>query len=198
MKLQHLFKKMWFSLGLCLMLLPALGQAGDVEGSRDNPLLDRYPRSQIVNYSTATNAEIWLLESAIQQVNGALRARKARLIIGDVERISYQLPVTHTAQEGFDSQHAAVMLLGATPLFQCHARGCGASNNWANKVFGVSTLYGPDRGQHYGVYQLPSVDSERSRFIVLYAITRGNSKVYLHSEFIEGQVEADEIQWNGR
>lgn len=194
----HRLKNNWAGLGFFLMLLSAHSQAGDIAGSQDNPLLERYPRSQIVHYNIEKDSEVWLLESAIQQVNGAIRARQAQLIFGDVERISYLLPTTHTAQEGFDSQHAAIMLLGATPLYQCQSRGCGSSNAWANKVFGFSNLYGPDRGQYYGVYQLPSSRAEVSRFIVLYAITRGNGKVYLHNEFIDGRVEAAQTQWNGR
>ncbi|ROS00998.1 uncharacterized protein DUF4892 [Sinobacterium caligoides] len=190
---QHVFKL--FCIAISLLSFSAI--AGDIEGSKDNPLLERYPRSVIVHYNQRSDDEVWLLKSAIQTVNGGLRARTADLLIGDAEDISYRLPTSHTAEDAYRSFEASAVLLGGERIYQCQGRGCGSSVDWANEVFGYSMLYGPDRGQFYSLFQLPK-QVDHDRYIAIYAVTRGNGKAYINLQFINGSIEERDVRWNGR
>ncbi|MAA63473.1 MAG: hypothetical protein CL581_01650 [Alteromonadaceae bacterium] len=122
-----------------------------------------------------------VLFSAVREVRGEIRADR-----------QYKLPVTgggrllriepdsslDSAQSFYADQ---LNQRGATRLFRCQGRDCGHSNAWANEIFGVSTLYGPDDRQAYTVYSYRD-DQGRVNLTLIYAVTRGNLRDYLWLE----------------
>ena len=73
----------------------------------------------------------------------------------------------------------------AQRLFSCDARDCGSSNEWANGVFNVRELYGPDRNQVYRAYVIEQ--AEHWSYIALYLIERGNQRSYVHIDHLRVQ-----------
>jgi len=193
MKLHFAFNSL---LIICSLLIGS-AQADDIAGSKDNALLERYPRSTIVRYEHIAGREVWLLTSAIRSVNGSHEAKTATLVIGDVENISYKLSRAHTAMEVFESYEEQIVALGGEPVYQCRGRSCGPSADWANRVFFYSQLYGPDRGQFYALFKMRS-PADEDRFIVLYTVTRGNGTSYVHLQFVDGTLEEEGIRWSAR
>ncbi len=193
MKLHFAFN----SLLIICSLFVGSARADDIAGSKDNALLERYPRSTIVRYEQISDREVWLLTSAIRNVNGSHQAKTATLLIGDVENISYKLSRAHTAKEVFESYQEQIIALGGKSVYQCKGRSCGHSADWANRVFFYSQLYGPDRGQFYALFKMPSLAGEE-RFIALYTVTRGNGTSYAHLQFVDGDLEEEGIRWSAR
>jgi len=166
-------------LAMLWQLLPAYGHAaaGDVAGSRDPEGAPRYPFARIVEYeadhrSLPRQFAIGRVDRSDRQVRmeDSIRTR------GSLERVTYRIP------DGSDVDDVVAHYrrqLGGNVLFFCRARDCGRSNYWANDVFGVAELYGPDANQRYLALE------RGSRFISLYVIERGNQRVYAHLEVVE-------------
>lgn len=74
------------------------------------------------------------------------------------------------------------MALSHELLFECHGRECGSSNQWANRIFGISKLYGPQRYQHYLAANISTADGPL--LIALYSIQRGNKRVYTQLDLL--------------
>lgn len=165
---------------LCALTAPAVAapaQPGDVSGSRDPYDLERIPRSRIVNYQRDTEVR------SREFIMGRVDSIRRDLRIGDqLDVEATQESVTYQAPEGatVDSvlQHYLEQI-GADVLFRCEARGCGRSNDWANRVFEQAILYGPDRHQRYAALEW------QGRLIGLYVIERGNRRVYAHLQIFE-------------
>ncbi|MGP4843202.1 DUF4892 domain-containing protein [Marinobacter sp. 1Y8] len=144
-------------------------------------LLPVYSQSSVeVNRSIeAPNHRV--LFSAVREVRGEIRAdRQYKLPVkgeGRLLRIDPESSLD-TAQSFFADQ---LNQRGATRLFRCQGRDCGHSNAWANEIFGVATLYGPDDKQAYTVYSYRD-DQGRVNLALIYAITRGNLRDYLWLE----------------
>lgn len=66
--------------------------------------------------------------------------------------------------------------------YQCEARACGSSAQWANTIFKQRILYGREASQQYRAY-----DAEvggRSWRIMLYSSARSSDRQYLHGELL--------------
>lgn len=166
-------------LAMLWQLLPALGYAaaGDVAGSRDPQDAPRYPFARIVEYeaddrSLPRQFAVGRVDRSDRQVRmeDSIRTR------GSLERVTYRIP------DGSDVDDVVAHYrrqLGGNVLFFCRARDCGRSNYWANDVFGVAELYGPDANQRYLALE------QDGRLVSLYVVERGNQRVYAHLEVVE-------------
>ena len=77
-------------------------------------------------------------------------------------------------------------------LFECSGRDCGSSNYWANTVFKVPILYGPEQYQNYVVGKT----ADRGDYVSVYIGQRGTRKIYVHVETTITSLEspiADEV-----
>ena len=96
-----------------------------------------------------------------------------------VRTITYRLPdemrVSEAAAHYLDA-------LGDAVVFSCRGLDCGGSNYWANNVFNVATLYGPDTNQFYVAAQRGPRD-----LVMVYAIERGNRRRYAHVVLLEAE-----------
>jgi len=170
-----------------LSLSATLQAASDVRGSADHPLLERYPRSWIVNYNQGQAPDYRWALGALEKVNGVVAAEEEQRVPGLLTRISYRLPPGISAREAFLYLQNQLQTAKAELKFQCQGRACGSSNEWANQVFGYAKLYGVGRSQSYAAWQLSNT------LVSLYSVQRGNKRVYLHFDLLEQQ-SPDQVQ----
>ncbi|MCV6591019.1 MAG: DUF4892 domain-containing protein [Marinobacterium sp.] len=161
--------------------------ATDLRGSEDHALLERYPRSWIVNYRVGPAPDYRWVLGALEKVNNVLSAESEQRLTGQLTRISYRIPAGVLPQEAYDYIRKQLLQRGAEERFRCEGRACGSSNEWANRVFRYARLYGVERSQRYSAWQLNNVS------VALYAVQRGNKRVYLHLDLLQqlGMSEAD-------
>lgn len=157
---------------------PVMAQS-DRSGSSDYPGVERFPLSYIVDYSYEDVPEYRLILGGLEKVNGVIRPEREERIQGRLTRITYQVSDSHDAVEPFEFIKRQLQDGDAQVMFECHGRECGSSNYWANNIFRLSRLYGPDPGQHY-----LAVKRGADTF-VLYTIKRGNKRVYAHLEVVQ-------------
>ncbi|WP_286237743.1 DUF4892 domain-containing protein [Neptuniibacter halophilus] len=167
-------------LGFILMLIPVALQAEtDIRNSADNDLLQRFPRSYIVQYQQARAEDYRLVLGGLEKINGVLAPEKERRLSGELQQITYRIPDNHSAEEAYAYFADQLQRLGAERLFSCTGRDCGSSNQWANAIFDYSRLYGVDSTQSFAAYRLSD------RFFSLYSVRRGNKRVYLRLESLQ-------------
>ncbi|WP_022964235.1 DUF4892 domain-containing protein [Halopseudomonas pelagia] len=160
---------------LSLMALPSIAE----DDPSQRLVVEPFPRATLVDSSIQADADHAVVIGSIRRINNQLRAEREVRTLGELIRATYQIPTEHGRQEAFE--HAKEQLLDqpGSMLFFCEGRECGSSSLWANQVLGNARLYGPEDNQAYIVVQL---DDEPQRFVSLYAITRGNRRVYVHVE----------------
>lgn len=155
----------------------------DVAGASDSELFQRYPRSKIDEFSQ-TNTEDYLLSlSAAKTVNGVMELEYFERLAGKLTRITYRAPDAEPSDMVFAHFRTQLKKLPHNLLFECHGRECGDSNEWANRIFEVRELYGPDRYQHYLAAQLNT--DQGPLFLALYSIQRGNKRVYFQLDLLK-------------
>ncbi|MGA0839712.1 MAG: DUF4892 domain-containing protein [Pseudomonadales bacterium] len=103
------------------------------------------------------------------------RGSKALRAEGTVEAATYRYPAGTDPMALVD--HYARLLEGAL-VYRCAGRDCGRSSEWANALFGNSLLYGPDARQAYAAWV------RDGQLIAVYAVERGNRRVYSHVRVI--------------
>ncbi|KPA90882.1 DUF4892 domain-containing protein [Pseudomonas sp. RHF3.3-3] len=154
--------------------------AADVPGSHDLPLVPRLADAQIVDYRAPTELERIYPQGSIRKISNRLRSEGQVNARGQMTSVTYELPPEHSANEAFTAAREALQKEGAQLLFWCQARDCGENSLWANEVFGNPLLSGADDQQAYLLLRLAAPQDDS--LMVLYSITRGNRRAYLHVE----------------
>jgi hypothetical protein len=166
---------------LCALQLHAAEEMGvDAPGSEDLALLPRPTHAQIVNYRRGPGIERIYPQGAIRTINNRMRMEQSLQVEGELIALTYRLPDRHPAMEAFNQARVALLDAGSEPLFWCEGRACGRNSLWANVIFENAQLTGSDDLQAYLLMRL--AEPEDDRLLVLYAITRGNRRAYLHIE----------------
>lgn len=144
------FMRTIFVAGLLIALSApfAAGQDQDVEGSKDHPLISRYPGSYITNYLTKDFDEFTL---SLSQTND-LKFAKNQHLEGKITRIAYVAPKGRSVLEVFRNYQDALKNGGFQTLFTCGPQDCAGSGNSTARVYGTGDYddyWGPDHGIHY-------------------------------------------------
>ncbi|SDU10048.1 DUF4892 domain-containing protein [Halopseudomonas salegens] len=142
-------------------------------------LLVPFPQASIVVNKQHLEGEHSVVLGSIRRINNELRIEREVRTQGELIRLTQQIPEGHTAREAFFQAKNQLQQLPHSVLYFCEGRECGSSSIWANQVFDFSRLYGPEENQFYAALRL---DTEPQHFVSLYAITRGNRRVYLHTD----------------
>lgn len=176
---------MLFRFLLCFSLASGPLLAADQPGSQDLDVLPRFPRAEIVDYQDQASLEKRYPLSAVQRISSQLRIERELLVTGRLRALTYRLPDEHSPREALAAARHALLGQGAQLLYWCEGRQCGSSSQWANAIFANAKLYGPEERQGYQLLRLaaPHADS----VLVLYGITRGNRRSYLHVEQVDSQ-----------
>jgi len=163
-----------------IMLLLAFNTAvADVRGSQDYPTIERFPRSTIVQFNEVNNLDYRLVLGGLEKVNGVIIPEDEQRLAGELVQLTYRIPSNHSPEEAYSHLSTQLLNSGAAELFSCQGRACGSSNQWANSIFKYSRLYGVDNSQWYGAFQ------SEGQYYILYAVQRGNKRVYLRLEVLE-------------
>jgi len=105
--------------------LAARAESKDVEGSKDHPLISRYPGSVITEYGTTDFDEFTL---PLGKVNGGVFV-KSQHLEGKITYINYATPPERSDLEIYRNYEAALKTAGFETLFACvHNDGCGTSD----------------------------------------------------------------------
>jgi Domain of unknown function (DUF4892) len=155
-----------------LILCIALSGNGwsDVAGSRDPFDFPRYPRAEIISFSSdAEPREHEFIVSHVEKIRRDLKvAEEVRVNARETVAI-YEMPAGIPLETVIEHYRKVVAVDDVR--FSCRGRDCGRSAQWANQVFGQAILYGPDANQFY-------LAGQRTEGLVsLYVIERGNRRV---------------------
>lgn len=175
---------------LAIWLGAGVASAADLAGSRDLEVLARVPEARIVDFRERTGERAYPL-GALRRLSGRLHFEREVAVNGQLTTVTYELPARHGAFEAFGNAHEQLREQGAHMLYWCEGRECGSSSLWANSLFGNARLYGSDDQQAYAVLRL--AEPHANRLVVLYAITRGNRKAYLHVEQLDASEDIGEV-----
>jgi flagellar motor protein MotB len=104
-------------------LAAGTARAQDVEGSKDHPLLTRYPGSIITEYHQAEFDEFTL---PLGKTKGEDGLEKSQHLEGKITRIAYDAPAGRTVLEIYRNYESALARAGFKTLFTCvNNDGCG-------------------------------------------------------------------------
>jgi len=164
-----------------LLLLSGFAWGQDVSGSRDPLDLKRFPFAWIEKYSRDDQfLPRKFVVSSVEKIRRNLRIERQVRINATLERTTYRIPDGTPRAEVVDHY---IRLLGSKELFACQGRGCGRSNLWANDVFKMAFLYGPDADQYY------LAADYQGHLVSVYIIERGNKRIYAHLEVMKPEAE---------
>ena len=171
--------------------LSAAAIAADVPGSADLVEIERPLGSEIVRYSEGVRSAIRFPLQRVERVNNRIEIDEELNIEGHVIDLTYQLGPREDYESYMQGLTEQLQALDADILFQCESRGCGISGLWANSLFKVRELYGPNGSQIYIAAKLPGDDA---RYLSAYGIERGNRRQYVHLRLVEPGVEERRFQ----
>lgn len=126
----------------------AAGQNQDVEGSKDHPLISRYPSSVIGAYFHKEFDEFTLPLGKLADE----KFTKSQHLEGKVTRIVYAVPEGRSVLEVFRNYQGALKKAGFETLFTCGPQDCSGSGSSSARVYGsgdYDDYWGPDHGIHY-------------------------------------------------
>jgi len=112
---------------------------------------------------------------------------------GRLNQTLYRVRSTRDTDEILEHYQAQLQRSDSEILFQCSSRECGSSNDWANRVFKVSTLYGEDREQHYVAARREL--NGQADYVSVYITERGTGRIYVYVTHY--QVEAAPVATKG-
>ena len=131
-----------------------------------------YPNAQIKLAVDENRTDYPIITSRMKRVNGVVVSDGSYRLDGHLLRKLYLLSHGHSAGSGFEFYVNQLQKIGVSTLFECQNFACGASNFWANEVFGISQLYGQDKTQSFYIGKV------HGRYYSVYSVRRGNGRVY--------------------
>jgi len=116
----------------------ALGQQKDVAGSKDSPLVSRYPGSVISNYKTHQFEEFSFPIGVVTSAG----APKSQTVEGKITRIEYTNPAGRSSLEIYRNYETALKGAGFETVFSCKTDACGIArfhmtSDWADLWYGA-------------------------------------------------------------
>jgi len=123
-----------------------VAQKKDVEGSKDHPLISRYPGSWITNYTQKDYDEFVLPLG--KWVRGD-KAEKTQDLEGKVTAIHYEAPAGRSALEVFRNYEGALRGAGFETLFTCAREGCVVGSRYMKVYGGYSDPWFPNQELRY-------------------------------------------------
>lgn len=115
----------------------AWAQGQDAEGSKDHPLISRYPGSWIIAYGTKAYDEYLFPAGKLLEED---KLEKSEHLEGKITRITYQAPQGRSTLEIFRNFESALKQAGFQVLFSC------AEQNCANGIYPLHQTVKADVG----------------------------------------------------
>ena len=161
----------------CLWLLASLVASVQV-AAETLPSLDPFPLAREISHLERTEPDYRLMLGGIVKINGLVRSDREQRLSANLTRTTWQLPSGYGPEAGFNFLRKQLLDHQSRILFECSGRQCGPSSLWANEIFGQSRLYGVDSSQYYAAFELDHGHA------AVYAVRRGNGRVYLHADLL--------------
>lgn len=108
----------------CALVVTVSAQNHDVPGSKDHPLISRYPGSSIDDYSSKAYEEYTLPLGRM----GQGEIEKSQSLEGKFTRIHYTIPEGRSTLEVFRNYQDALQRAGFTTMFTCAKEQCGTGS----------------------------------------------------------------------
>jgi len=167
-----------------ILLLSAL-LSGAVAAAELPEFLQPFPLSREIQNRDIEVQEYRLMLGSVIKINRLIRSGSELRLSGKLTRITWQLPVGHSPEDGFRNFRGQLQDAGTELLFECSGRQCGASSIWANDLFDTTRLYGIDESQFYLAAR------KGTNYLVVYTVRRGNGRVFLHLDWIVDESAGD-------
>jgi hypothetical protein len=167
-----------------LVLLTSSVESAAQSTADESSGLSAYPGARLA--SSVVDQEVTHYDfvlGAVERTGGAMRAKRSVRLAGHVDRLTFEIPDGISTDEVAEHYRVQLAEQNYRVLFECRARECGKSTVWANSVFGLAMLYGPDRFQRY-LAARRQIDADHERLVAIYVTQRGNRKVYAHVETV--------------
>jgi outer membrane lipoprotein-sorting protein len=162
---------------LVLLLLGAMACA-----HADPLAFPSYPRAEVLDRAGDDTAREYTFALApVEKIRRELKIENALTLLAKRRSVTHLLPDGTSLEAAI--AHYDAMLAPANVRFRCRGRDCGGSSQWANQIFGMSLLYGPDANQFY------LAGEQGSDLVSVYVVQRGNRRVYAHLVVLEPEQE---------
>ena len=164
-----------------LLLVSAAARAQSPEALLQQT--DEYPHARTVDFSQQAVIDYEVGLGAIQKFSGAWRFKESKRFSGELTSYTWQIVDGFTSLEVLDELVSAIEAMETSELlFDCEARSCGPSVQWANRVFHQRVLYGTEKMQRYRVYR---VEDEGHYLVMVYSSARTADRQYLHASLLK-------------
>ncbi len=132
------FVKTWLIL---LLVVVGSGQifAQDVSGSKDHPLITRFPGSKIINYDERTFDEYRMVNKKV--ANAVITnpdEKNSFRVEGKITEIVYEIGKEKSTLEVFENYRQALKKSGFKSLFECNNEACGSGGRESAFVKGIN------------------------------------------------------------
>ncbi len=132
-----------------------------------------YPRAELVERTEDDAAREYTFAMApVEKIRRELKIENALTVMAKRRSATHLLPDGTSLDAAI--AHYDGLLASANVRFRCRGRDCGGSSQWANQIFGMSLLYGPDANQFY------LAGEQAGELVSVYVVQRGNRRVYAH------------------
>lgn len=173
-----------------ILLVPCLGNANDVPGGKDHPLVGRYQGSELSFFATNDFDEAWLLKApldyaAISDHTVAEHGGDEWLRLqGRVTRIRYNAPAGRSSLEIIANLQAGLARKAFKTLFDCADAACFSGNLQDSYLLGWELDSAQENGRYAGHarYTLASLDRPEGMIYVAMLVGEGGAgpTVFLH------------------
>ncbi len=132
-----------------------------------------YPRAEVVERAEDVAAREYTFAMApVEKIRRELKIENVVKVLAKRRSVTHLLPDGTSLEAAIG--HYDALLASANVRFRCRGRDCGGSSQWANQIFGVSLLYGPDANQFY------LAGEQAGELVSVYVVQRGNRRIYAH------------------
>lgn len=169
------------------VLLLGLGVFGGVSSPAFSEGFDFVANGLILEKSSEQSAEGHPMPlSALKRVSNNLIIEKKTEVGGTRSNYLYRVSESATLEKA-SAYYRKLLDDQGSIVFECEQRNCGASNHWANDVFGNRNLAGRDSNQAYFVGRLD--DGVHQGWMSIYAVTNARGISYIYLSFIPAPPE---------
>ncbi len=172
-------RAMLYALVTSLLLLAPVLQAEPV-GELD--FIQRYPLATLVRLVQDEADDHLFALGPYRRSGGEWRPEHSERLAGERRRATYRMPEGRSPETAQEHWLQAMRPYTVRVLYSCRGRACGSSHHWANGVFGIHELYGPDQNQYYDALELQR--DGRTYAAAIYSIQRGNRRVYSQIDLV--------------
>ncbi len=179
----------FFSIGLLLWshqlaaLEPAVAaaEAADLQTTEDVGIeLASYFSAELVAETISSGDRHLVPLGSLEKVNRVLEPEASVAAVGKRTARTYYLPAARRTDDVIDFYRAQLETFGEL-TFECDGRTCGSSSYWANRIFGMSVLYGPEQYQRYAVAR----NENTGDYLLVYVGQRATRAIYVQIDSIE-------------